>query len=392
MAVSALRRIAAHCPPAIYPIVGGGARSRVEDLLVRGDVVTAATPRHASTLLLSGDLRDEDHAAVARLHDQMPYPRVTLHWGCASDPRFADPVVVDAGADPVQRASELHRELFSGRRASEPDVLPNNPPAPWRGEGDHGRGGKGMMGGVPYDRPMAMTDEDVRDGLSLDAYIAALGPFLPQMPPGLVLDLTLQGDVVVGSKLVRPPCDQPHEGGLVGALRSLSRQLRLLGLSAHAHGLVRAAADGSPARARRPLRPLRLSGTLAAIPRATRLVSSGSEWLIVVGVCTHLGCIPLGQRQGDPLGEWGGWLCPCHGSHYDNSGRVRRGPAPPICWSRRTDFSQTRWSLLVEEGAQKQGSQATEAHKEMRFSVRVSCTQSGVRNGVTPAPLLCSGR
>ncbi len=52
------------------------------------------------------------------------------------------------------------------------------------------------------------------------------------------------------------------------------------------------------------------------------------EWLIVVGVCTHLGCIPLGQRQGDPLGEWGGWFCPCHGSHYDTSGRVRRGPAP----------------------------------------------------------------
>ncbi|MEM7693220.1 MAG: ubiquinol-cytochrome c reductase iron-sulfur subunit [Pseudomonadota bacterium] len=52
------------------------------------------------------------------------------------------------------------------------------------------------------------------------------------------------------------------------------------------------------------------------------------EWLIVVGVCTHLGCVPLGQRQNDPLGNWGGWFCPCHGSHYDTSGRVRRGPAP----------------------------------------------------------------
>lgn len=52
------------------------------------------------------------------------------------------------------------------------------------------------------------------------------------------------------------------------------------------------------------------------------------EWLIVVGVCTHLGCIPLGQRNGDPLGEWGGWYCPCHGSQYDTSGRVRRAPAP----------------------------------------------------------------
>ena len=53
-----------------------------------------------------------------------------------------------------------------------------------------------------------------------------------------------------------------------------------------------------------------------------------AEWLIVIGVCTHLGCIPKGQKSGDNLGKWGGWFCPCHGSHYDTSGRIRRGPAP----------------------------------------------------------------
>jgi len=52
------------------------------------------------------------------------------------------------------------------------------------------------------------------------------------------------------------------------------------------------------------------------------------EWLILVGVCTHLGCIPLGQKQGDPRGPFGGWFCPCHGSIYDTSGRIRQGPAP----------------------------------------------------------------
>ncbi|MCK5778996.1 MAG: ubiquinol-cytochrome c reductase iron-sulfur subunit [Rhodospirillales bacterium] len=52
------------------------------------------------------------------------------------------------------------------------------------------------------------------------------------------------------------------------------------------------------------------------------------EWLIMVGVCTHLGCIPLGQKSGDPKGDFGGWFCPCHGSHYDTSGRIRKGPAP----------------------------------------------------------------
>ena len=52
------------------------------------------------------------------------------------------------------------------------------------------------------------------------------------------------------------------------------------------------------------------------------------EWLVIVGVCTHLGCIPLGQKTGESRGEYGGWFCPCHGSHYDTSGRIRKGPAP----------------------------------------------------------------
>ena len=52
------------------------------------------------------------------------------------------------------------------------------------------------------------------------------------------------------------------------------------------------------------------------------------QWLVVLGVCTHLGCVPLGQKSSDPKGDFGGWFCPCHGSHYDTSGRIRRGPAP----------------------------------------------------------------
>jgi len=48
-----------------------------------------------------------------------------------------------------------------------------------------------------------------------------------------------------------------------------------------------------------------------------------AEWLVMVGVCTHLGCVPLGNK-----GDFDGWFCPCHGSHYDTSGRVRKGPAP----------------------------------------------------------------
>lgn len=52
------------------------------------------------------------------------------------------------------------------------------------------------------------------------------------------------------------------------------------------------------------------------------------EWLVVVGICTHLGCVPLGQKLTENRGDYGGWFCPCHGSHYDTSGRIRKGPAP----------------------------------------------------------------
>ncbi len=54
-----------------------------------------------------------------------------------------------------------------------------------------------------------------------------------------------------------------------------------------------------------------------------RAAAEREQWLVMVGVCTHLGCVPLGQQ-----GNFGGWFCPCHGSHYDTAGRIRQGPAP----------------------------------------------------------------
>ena len=55
-----------------------------------------------------------------------------------------------------------------------------------------------------------------------------------------------------------------------------------------------------------------------------RSLDEAGEWLVMIGVCTHLGCVPVGNGSG----EFGGWFCPCHGSHYDQSGRIRKGPAP----------------------------------------------------------------
>jgi ubiquinol-cytochrome c reductase iron-sulfur subunit len=56
------------------------------------------------------------------------------------------------------------------------------------------------------------------------------------------------------------------------------------------------------------------------------------NWLVLIGICTHLGCIPKGQSMGDSRGDYGGWFCPCHGSHYDTAGRIRLGPAPQNLW------------------------------------------------------------
>ena len=63
-------------------------------------------------------------------------------------------------------------------------------------------------------------------------------------------------------------------------------------------------------------------------PESDELRAEKPGYLVLVGVCTHLGCVPLGQKTGEVKGDYDGWFCPCHGSHYDTSGRIRKGPAP----------------------------------------------------------------
>ena len=61
---------------------------------------------------------------------------------------------------------------------------------------------------------------------------------------------------------------------------------------------------------------------------AERTKEGKANWLVTMGVCTHLGCVPLGAAEGENKGEYGGYFCPCHGSHYDTAARIRKGPAP----------------------------------------------------------------
>lgn len=65
-----------------------------------------------------------------------------------------------------------------------------------------------------------------------------------------------------------------------------------------------------------------------------RTLDEEGEWLVMIGVCTHLGCVPIG----DGAGDYDGWFCPCHGSHYDASGRIRKGPAPENLWIPVAEF------------------------------------------------------
>ena len=72
-----------------------------------------------------------------------------------------------------------------------------------------------------------------------------------------------------------------------------------------------------------PISELRDPQTLA-----DRTKPGKAEWLVTLGVCTHLGCVPLGAGEGENKGDYGGYFCPCHGSHYDAAARIRKGPAP----------------------------------------------------------------
>lgn len=65
-----------------------------------------------------------------------------------------------------------------------------------------------------------------------------------------------------------------------------------------------------------------------------RTLDDAGEWLVMIGVCTHLGCVPIG----DGAGDFNGWFCPCHGSHYDSAGRIRKGPAPENLWIPVAEF------------------------------------------------------
>ena len=203
-----IHRLAEHAPVRVFTLVGLDAPRDVSELRLHRDIRLVDAPRSANLLLVVGTLPPSMHAAARQIHDMLAQPRCTLRWtvGDATDTELfphAERLTVAADGmspeDAVHRLAvelrKMHVALLRGDRLAEPPLLPDADPAPWRGVGPYGQGGTGMTGGVPYGRPMAERAPD-RDGLELDQLPVRVGPFFSPFPPGLVLDVKLQGDVI----------------------------------------------------------------------------------------------------------------------------------------------------------------------------------------------------
>jgi hypothetical protein len=178
-----------------FAVLGDGGAEPWMGLLDSARVRPVRAPRDADLLVLAGEIPRDWGDGLRALFETLALPRLALWlpppWSCP------EPAGVPLGAS-LSSAGEadwdaIRAFLVSPSNPAGRALLPDRPPHPWRGRGDHGQGGEGMMGGTPYGRPMAMTMED-GDGLALDDVPTALGPWFPGLPSGLRLDLRLQGD------------------------------------------------------------------------------------------------------------------------------------------------------------------------------------------------------
>lgn len=203
---AALAGLARGAPARVFVLEGADPPDALDVLRLHDGLRLVDTPRSATVLLVAGRLPEALYDAARRAHDGLAHPRATVWWArepLVAGPPFPEAALVtsaDGGAsDEVAALAAIlalvQADLVRGARASEPALLPNVDPAPWRGVGPYGQGGSGMTGGVPYGRPLTERAPD-RDGLELDQLPVRVGPFFAPFPAGLVLDVKLQGDVV----------------------------------------------------------------------------------------------------------------------------------------------------------------------------------------------------
>ncbi len=245
MAVSLAARLAARAKVPVFCLFGHGGRPACRELRLDSHIRLVNSPRHASILLLAGTMPPGLKTAVRHVHDQLPEPRGVMLWNSDSDASIFDgSTIVERHGDspPTDAIVVLYQNLLLRRRPSTPLFGPARNPVSWQGKGDHGQGGKGMMMGKPYGRSMGMTGEDIRDGLQLGSTMVSLGPFLPWMPSGLRLMVTLQGDVIQQLKCKAPDLPGPEVDQVF--LRALTETVPLAALEiARARHHLAAVAD-----------------------------------------------------------------------------------------------------------------------------------------------------
>lgn len=217
---AALARVASRGDVPVFPVAGAGGRVVAEELGAVPGIEVVDHPRAAVLVVLVGRIPPELLGPVLAVHDQLPSPRASVWWpagagGDVPEPALAAalPGLVVGRSGDLDGLRRLFVDLLEGGHRSEPAALADVDPAPWRGVGPYGHGGTGMTGGVPYGRPMAGRAPD-RDGLELDQLPLRFGPLFPPFPPGLVLELLLQGDVVQQASVGENPF-QTGAGGPV---------------------------------------------------------------------------------------------------------------------------------------------------------------------------------
>lgn len=194
MGVGAALRAFAFRTPTGFPVLGLGGRPVWRRHLLTSPIRPTRAPHDADLLVLAGEIPKGWAGALSALFETMALPRaaVWLPPPWPSDPPQGVPLAT----------GDARRALLGPDAPGNRQVLDDRPPAPWRGKGDHGQGGEGMMGGKPYGRPMAMVGPDP-DGLMLGQVSTSLGPFFPGLPSGLQLVLTMQGDRIGAVEAVR---------------------------------------------------------------------------------------------------------------------------------------------------------------------------------------------
>lgn len=335
-----LRKFASRSVATVFPVLGRQGEAALHRLALIPGIELVDSPRHASVLLVAGEIPADRFEPLRRVHDQLPHPFAVLWFRSEPWPHLEDVTRIDALDALPDALIAAHRELLLGRRDSASRILPDEPPNPWEGLGDFGQGGEGMMGGVPYGRPMAMNMmDDVRDGLTLDSLSFRLGPFYPGLPPGMAAEITLQGDLVQMWSTQLAPYPQALDPVFFAArerpvpiaelelargrhhLRRLFSALRLAGLEGASLSALRLARELSPGSRldglrRRLVRSgfFRLSSLAGGALEAEQARQLGGPAARAAGLdddlrsqddgYRRLGFAPLTQSAGDTRARW----------------------------------------------------------------------------------------